>query len=86
MAKFKTNKYHRLIVGRKEDGKKIAVYVDVYDVLKAFTITCPAMAHAIKKNLAPGQRGVKTSLQDKKEAVQSIERSIDMELDDEGSN
>jgi hypothetical protein len=52
------------------------VYVDVYDVLKAFNITCPAMAHAIKKCLAAGQRGHKDAEQDKREAIESIARSI----------
>ena len=53
--------------------------VDVYDVLQAFNVTCPAMAHGVKKCLAPGQRGVKDSIQDKNEAISSINRSIEME-------
>ena len=65
------NKYSREI--------KPGVYVDVYDVLQAFGVTCPAMAHGIKKMLAPGQRGAKDSIQDKREAIASIERSIEME-------
>jgi len=65
------NKYQREI--------KPGVWVDVYDVLQAFSVTCPAMAHGIKKCLAPGQRGVKDSIQDKNEAVASINRSIEME-------
>ena len=66
------NKYQRKI------GQQDAV-VDVYDVLLAFEVTCPAMQHAIKKCLAPGQRGAKDSLQDKREAIASIERSIELE-------
>lgn len=65
------NKYSREI--------KPNVYVDVYDVLKAFNVTCPAMQHAIKKCLASGQRGVKDSVQDKNEAIASINRSIELE-------
>lgn len=64
------NKYQREI--------KPGVMVDVYDVLVAFNVTCPAMAHAIKKCLAPGQRGVKGVTQDKEEAIKSIQRSIEM--------
>lgn len=64
-----TNKYQRTIKG---------VTVDVYDVLVAFNVTCPAMAHAIKKMLMPGQRGSKDAEQDKREAIQSIERSIEL--------
>lgn len=65
------NKYLREI--------KPGVFVDVYDVLVAFNVTCPAMAHGIKKCLAPGQRGVKDSVRDKDEAISSIKRSIEME-------
>ena len=70
-SKTTKNKYQREI--------KPGVFVDVYDVLKAFNVTCPAMAHGIKKCLAPGQRGVKDSIQDKNEAIASIKRSIEME-------
>ena len=65
------NKYLREI--------KPGVFVDVYDVLKAYEITCPAMQHAVKKCLAAGQRGVKDSVQDMKEAIASIDRSIELE-------
>lgn len=58
---------------------KSGVFVDVYDVLKAFNVVNPAMAHAIKKMLAPGQRGAKDTIQDMKEAIQSIERAIELE-------
>lgn len=64
------NKYQREI--------KPGVFVDVYDVLKAFNVTCPAMALVVKCQ-APGQRGVKDSIQDKNEAIASINRSIEME-------
>ncbi len=65
------NKYQREI---KKD-----VFVDVYDVLKAFNVTCPALQHAVKKVLAAGQRGVKSSIEDKNEAIASIKRSIELE-------
>jgi hypothetical protein len=65
------NKYLREI--------KPGVWVDVYDVLAAFGVVCPAMGHGVKKCLAPGQRGVKGSLQDKSEAIASIKRSIELE-------
>lgn len=69
---MKKNKYSREI--------KPGVFVDVYDVLKAFDVTCPALAHGVKKCLAPGQRGVKDSIQDKNEAIASITRSIEIEV------
>ncbi len=58
---------------------KKGVYVDVYDVLVAFDVTCPAMQHAIKKCLAAGKRGHKGTIQDKREAIDSIKRSIELE-------
>lgn len=69
-----SNKYHRTITGI--DGQRVTV--DVYAVLVAFDVTCPAIAHAVKKLLAPGQRGHKDKGQDLREAVQSIERAAQM--------
>lgn len=66
------NKYQRLCKGAS---------IDVYDVLKAFNVTNPATQHAIKKLLAGGERGYKTTQQDYHEAIASIYRAI--ELDDE---
>jgi hypothetical protein len=64
-----TNKYTRTIYG---------VEVDVYDVLVAWNVTCPATQHAIKKLLMPGKRGNKDKLQDLQEAKQAIERAIEL--------
>jgi hypothetical protein len=66
-----TSKYTRTIKG---------VDMDVYDVLKGFNITCPAMQHALKKMLCSGLRGYKDSAQDKNEAIASIKRSIELDL------
>lgn len=63
------NKYDREIVP--------GVHVDVYDVLSAFTTGSPAIDHAVKKLLAPGQRGVKDCTTDLNEAISSIQREID---------
>lgn len=67
------NKYSRPI-GRDKDGLS-----DVYDVLEAFMVMCPARQHAIKKILMPGARGSKTVLDDLREAKQSIERAIELQ-------
>lgn len=64
-----SNKYQRTIKG---------VTVDVYDVMAAFGVTCQARGHAIKKLLMAGQRGHKDEAQDLREAVQAIERSIQL--------
>ena len=52
--------------------------IDVYDVLNAFAVTCPATQRAIKKLLMPGKRGHKTELGDLMEARASIDRAIDL--------
>ena len=65
----KKSVYHMTIKGQK---------IDVYDVLLGFGVTCPAMQHAIKKALMPGLRGVKSPEQDKRQAISSIERSIEL--------
>ena len=73
------NKYSRKIKTVVVDGIDYDVYVDVYSVLTAFDVTNHALAHALKKMLAPGKRGVKDTLQDMREAIQSIERAIQIE-------
>lgn len=65
------SRYHRSI-RRNEEGKS-----DVYDVLRAFNVTDPAVAHAVKKLLAPGQRsGGKDERQDLEEARWSIDCAV----------
>lgn len=63
------SKYHRIIRG---------VTVDIYDMLVAWRVTCPATAHAIKKLMMPGQRGHKDLVADLKEARASIDRAIEL--------
>jgi hypothetical protein len=53
--------------------------VDVYDVLNAYAVTCPALQHAIKKLLMPGLRGGKDTLQDLREAREALDRAIELE-------
>lgn len=67
----KRSKYHVQI--------RPGVYVDVYDVLHAFGVTNPGDQHAIKKMLMPGKRGHKDAIQDRREAIQSLERAIELE-------
>lgn len=52
--------------------------IDVYDVLNAFGVTCPAAQHAIKKLLMPVKRGHKRELGDLLEARASVDRAIDL--------
>lgn len=53
--------------------------VDVYDVLEAFNVTCPAIAHAVKKLLLPGGRGKGPTDQDLREAIDALIRAIQLE-------
>lgn len=46
------------------DGKGEPISVDVYCVIEAFGITCPAMQHALKKMLCAGVRGKGTTVED----------------------
>ncbi|WII71729.1 hypothetical protein QJS83_14785 [Bdellovibrio sp. 22V] len=79
------SKYLRTISGKKEitlpDGRKevmrVEVQVDIYDVINAWNLTDPALQHALKKLIQPGQRGNKTRSQDLQEAIYSIERCLE---------
>jgi hypothetical protein len=70
------SKYHRNIP--IDEAETLAV--DVYDILTAFDVRCPAIQHAIKKLLMPGQRGHKSRGEDLREAIQSIERAIELDI------
>ena len=57
------------------------VEVDVYCVLKAFGVTCPAKQHAIKKLLTAGQRNKGNELDDLLGAEAALSRAIEMHID-----
>lgn len=63
------NKYHRQLNGST---------VDVYDVLKAFNVTCPALQHLIKKALCCGLRGHKNQSQDLQDILDSAKRAKEL--------
>ncbi len=69
-----SNKYEREITDRQGNSS----IVDVYDVLKAFNVTCPATQHALKKLLCSGLRGHKDLQTDLFEAKESITRAIEL--------
>jgi len=52
--------------------------VDVYAVLVAFNVTCPATAHALKKLLCAGQRDKGDAKTDLIGAIAAINRAIDL--------
>ena len=70
MAEKELSKYHVPINGK---------LTDVYDILVAYGVTNPADAHAIKKMLCPGRRGAKDGIQDRREAIVSLQRAIELE-------
>lgn len=73
------SKYHRTITQTLPGGTHgLSVTVDVYDVLQAFGVTCPALQHAIKKLLCAGLRGAKSAEQDISEAANSCKRAIEL--------
>ena len=69
-------KYQRTVFSCVSDD---ACTIDVYSVLDAFEVNCPARAHAIKKLLLAGERGVKSCDQDLEEAKSAIMRAIQLE-------
>lgn len=66
------SKYTRIIQG---DCSSHRMEVDVYDVLKAFDVTCPALQHLVKKALCAGLRGHKDKSQDLQDIVDSAVRA-----------
>ena len=72
--KVTTNKYEREITDRQGNSAT----VDVYDVIIAYGVTCPATQHAIKKLLCTGDRGHKDTLTDLSEARDAITRAIEL--------
>lgn len=73
-----TNKYDRPLAKTRDE-----VTVDVYDVLKAFKVHCPATQHAVKKLLCAGLRGQKNCALDLFEAGLSISRALRMHQESE---
>ncbi|OAT34887.1 hypothetical protein M983_0850 [Proteus myxofaciens ATCC 19692] len=53
----------------------------MYDVLKAFEVTNPALQHLIKKALCAGLRGHKDKEQDLCEVLASAKRAIELEAE-----
>lgn len=69
-------KYLRWI--RSAVDPSLAVEVDIYAVLVAFGVTCPARQHAVKKLLCCGNRGKGGELDDLRGALGSVSRAIEL--------
>lgn len=70
-------KYLRTI--HPADGMGGPIRVDVYCVIEAFGITCPAMAHALKKILACGQRGKGSKVDDIRGVFDAMWRALELQ-------
>ena len=57
--------------------------LDVYRVLQLFGVTDPCLQHAIKKLLCAGVRGVKDQSKDIQEAIDALNRSLEMRREDD---
>ncbi len=53
--------------------------VDVYCVIEAFGVTCPALQHALKKIVACGQRGKGDRMADLLGIEAAVARAIELE-------
>jgi hypothetical protein len=56
-----------------------AVSADVYAVLEAFGVTCPATQHAVKKLLCAGWRGKGDRMADLTGALAAVCRAVELE-------
>lgn len=73
------NKYLRLIHSARLDNTRPPISVDVYAVLVAFNVTCPARQHAIKKLLCCGNRDKGGEMADLIGAEAAISRAIELQ-------
>jgi hypothetical protein len=48
--------------------------IDVYRVLKIFDVTDPCLAHAVKKLLCAGKRGLKNTDSDVQDVIDTLQR------------
>jgi len=70
------DKYNKTIT----KGHDYKVIVDVYDVLDAFDVRCPALQHLTKKALNAGVRGHKDKLTDLDDIIDSAVRAKELEI------
>lgn len=60
--------------------------IDVYRVIELFEVTHPALQHALKKVLCAGDRGAKDWEKDVQEAIDSLNRALQMREEDAGAS
>jgi len=79
-------KYLRLVIGADADAahgagavRRRSAQIDVYAVIEAFGVSCPARQHALKKLLCAGTRGKGDAVADLVGALAAVSRAIEME-------
>jgi hypothetical protein len=60
-----------------------ATHIDVYRVLEMFGVTDQALGHAAKKLLVAGGRGTKDQRKDIQEAIDTLQRKLEMMDEDD---
>lgn len=74
-------KWHEAQLGNKYLHEiRPGIFVDVYDVLMAWSVTNPALQHLIKKALQAGERGHKSREQDLQDIIDSAIRAKELEI------
>lgn len=58
-------------------------FIDVYRVIELFDVAHPALQHALKKVLCAGGRGQKDWAKDVQEAIDSLNRALEMQGEDD---
>lgn len=76
------SKYRKTVPFWDEMGTRRNVPIDVYQVLVAFGVTCPATGHAVKKLLMAGKRGHKDRVTDLQEAAEAVGRAVELATDE----
>lgn len=80
MIQHEGKKYLRPVWGWDFEGnRKLIGFIDVYDAINAFGVTCPATAHAIKKLLCAGIRGKGDTAADLKGVDAALQRATQLE-------
>lgn len=75
-------KYLRTVVSALDP--KWTVQADVYAVLEAFGVSCPACQHAVKKLLCAGMRGKGDRMDDLTGALAAVSRAVELEIARDG--
>ena len=78
ISEHEGKKYLRRIASAQGDD---VVMVDVYAVLVAFNVTCPARAHAIKKLLCCGNRNKGSEMADLLGVEAAVARAIELQAE-----